>query len=152
MFKVWVKSLHCSPVSCLHWASHGPGADPEKWKERWLKWRAESVAQNFWLIKYSLEWLCVNPHALAAFSVLPPSWRALSEWLICISSYTLFTRMVCSSKSESAQMKNIMDTVHPRGVASHPIHPPWISPCGQQRLPHLQEHWWRGRRHQFEAN
>ena len=30
----------------------------------------------------------------------------LSEWLICISSYTLFTRMVCSSKSERAQTKN----------------------------------------------
>ena len=47
----------------------------------------------------------------------------LSEWWICISSCTLFTRMVCSSKSESAQTKNIMDTAHPRGVASHPIHP-----------------------------
>ena len=49
----------------------------------------------------------------------------LSEWLICISSYTLFTRMVCSSKSERAQTK---ETAHPRGVASHPIHRPLISP------------------------
>ena len=31
--------------------------------------------------------------------------------------------MVCSSKSESAQTKNIMDTAYPRGVASHPITP-----------------------------
>ena len=32
--------------------------------------------------------------------------------------------MVCSSKS---QQKNIMETANPRGMASHPIHPPWIS-------------------------
>ena len=44
------------------------------------------------------------------------------------SSCTLFTRMVCSSKSESAQTKNIMDTAHPRGAASHPIHPPLDQP------------------------
>ena len=35
--------------------------------------------------------------------------------------------MDCSSKSERAQTKNIMETAHPRGggggVASHPIHP-----------------------------
>ena len=39
--------------------------------------------------------------------------------------------MVCSSKSESAQTKNIMDTAHPRGVASHPIHPPPPTPHDQ---------------------
>ena len=77
---------------------------------------------------------CVNPHAFAAVSVIPPSWRewsklscskyvefSLSEWLICISLYTLFTRMV--QVNQSAQTKNIMDTAHPMGVASHPIHP-----------------------------
>ena len=29
-------------------------ADPEKWKERWLKWRAKGVLWNFQLINYSL--------------------------------------------------------------------------------------------------
>ena len=106
--------------------------------------------------------LCQS-HALAAVSVLPSSWRewsklhvwlscskyvdyslfTLSEWLICISLYTLFTKMVCSSKSERAQTKNIMGTAHPRGVASHPIHPPppppppprispWLCLCADQ--------------------
>ena len=42
---------------CLPW--HGlfrvlPGANPEKWMGRWLKWRTKDVQRNFWLIKYSL--------------------------------------------------------------------------------------------------
>ena len=41
-----------------------------------------------------------------------------------LHNYTLFTRMVCSSKSESAQRK-ILWTLHTQGrVASHPIHTP----------------------------
>ena len=121
------------------------GADPEKWMGRWLKWRTKAVQQNFWLINYSL-WhvnCFVSIHMLLQLSVfyhhheeneasyavwLFCSKYVLSEWLICISLYTLFTKMVCSSKSERAQTKNIMETAHPRGVASHPIHPPWISP------------------------
>ena len=31
------------------------GADPEKWKERWLKWHAEGAAWNFRLIKHPLQ-------------------------------------------------------------------------------------------------
>ena len=56
---------------------------------------------------------------------------SLSEWMISISSYTLFTRMVCSKVNQRVLKRRIssMDTAHPRGVASHPIHPPWISPC-----------------------
>ena len=50
----------------------------------------------------------------------------LSEWLICISSYALFTKIVCSSKSECSVLA--MDKAHPRGVASHPIHPPSSAP------------------------
>ena len=44
----------------------------------------------------------------------------LSDWLIYFW-YTLFTRMVCSSKSGSTQTKNLMNTGHPGdgGVASH---------------------------------
>ena len=61
---------------------------------------------------------------------------SLSEWLICISSYTSFTRMDCSSKSERAQTKNIMETAHPRGggggLATQ--FPPWISPWPLPKL------------------
>ena len=111
--------------------------------------KAHSTQRNFWLINYSSghdNW-CLHPCALAAVSVLPPSWTewsklrclaflfkmsvdySLSEQLICISSYTLFTRMVCSSKSESAQTKNeYYEHCTPKGVASHPIHPPGSAP------------------------
>ena len=61
---------------------------------------------------------------LFGFFALKYSLFTRSEWLLII------TRMVCSSISESAQRISIMDTAHPRGVASHQIHsPPWISPC-----------------------
>jgi len=44
--------------------------------------------------------------------------------------------MICSSKSESAHTRiSIMNTAHPRNVASHPIHPPsWISKRHRQLL------------------
>ena len=52
------------------------GADPEKWKERWLKVACQKRVANFsgnQLFIRVCYLLCVNPHALAAVSVLPPS-------------------------------------------------------------------------------
>ena len=119
------------------------GADPEKWKERWLKWRTKGVSRNFQLINYSLGCVScfVSIHVLLQLSVFYhhheeneasyADWLSskyleftLSEWWICISSCTLFTRMVCSSKSESAQRINTMNTAHPRGwLATQSPHP-----------------------------
>ena len=64
---------------------------------------------------------------------------SLSEWMISISSYTLFTRMVCSKVNQRVLKRRIssMDTAHPRGVASHPIHPPL-----DQSLWLRVEYWW----------
>ena len=93
------------------------------------------MQRNFWLINYSLGHVnCfVSIHVLLQLSVFYHHheeneasyavWLScskyvdysLSEWLICISSNTWFTRMVCSSKSESAQTKNVMETPNPRG-------------------------------------
>ena len=50
----------------------------------------------------------------------------LSDWFA--SHHTLLTRMVCSSKSESAQRISIMDTAHPRGGWLATQSTPWISP------------------------
>ena len=105
------------------WASSErlAGADPEKWKERWLKWRTKGVLQNFQLINYSLghfialcQSMCfcsckcstiimkrMKQATLFGFLVLKCSLFILSVWLICI---TLLVKMVCSSKSESVQV------------------------------------------------
>ena len=106
-------------------------AGPEKWKQRWLKWCAEGAARNFQLIKYLLEHFnCfASIHVVLHLSVFYHHHEepCLSDWFA--SHHTLglqewFTRMFCSSKSESAQRKNIMDTAYPRGVTSHPLDQP----------------------------
>ena len=58
---------------------------------------------------------------------------SLSEWLICVSSNTLFTRMltrICSCNSESARISSYYGHCTPKGVASYPIHstPPGLAP------------------------
>ena len=128
------------------------GADPEKWKERWLKWAHQSSVAKFLVNQLFIRvcyLLCVNPCALAAVSVLRPSWRewsklrclafcskyvdyslfTLSEWLHWYAfHHTLRLQEWFVQVNQSAQTKNIMDTGHPRGVASHPIHPPVSAP------------------------
>ena len=126
------------------------GTDPEKWKERWLKWAHQSRVAKFLVNQLFIRvcyLLCVNPCAPAAVSVLRPSWRewsklrclafcskyvdyslfTLSEWLMCISPYTSFTRMVCSSKSECSN-KEYYGHWTSKGGGSPPNPPPCISP------------------------
>ena len=130
---IWVYAQCIFMLVCLVYVHMVmSGADPEKWKEGWLKWCAKGVSQNFQLINYSLGHVnCFVPiHVLLQLSVfyhhheeneasyavwLFCSLFTLSVWLICISLYTLLTRMVCSSKSENAQRIIIMDTAYPRG-------------------------------------
>ena len=53
----------------------------------------------------------------------------LSEWLICISSNTWFTRMVCSSKSESVLKQKMLWRLQTQGRWLATQSTPWISPC-----------------------
>ena len=59
---LWLKqpTCFCSALSYLQISSNKPttGADPEKWKERWLKWCTEGVPWKIWLINHSLGALC----------------------------------------------------------------------------------------------
>ena len=64
-------------------------------------------------------------------------WLSCSKCLLiilCLSDWFASHRTLCSQgwfvQVNQRVLKhriNIMDTAHPRGVASHPIHPPWIS-------------------------
>ena len=90
------------------------------------KWRAEGTVRNFWLIKYSLgHGNCfVSIHVLLQLSVFYQhheepclSDRFASHHAPCLHEW--FVQV-----NQSVQTKNVMDTAHPRGVASHPIHPP----------------------------
>ena len=71
------------------------GADPEKWKEGWLKWHAKGVSQNF-QIKYSLgHVICFVPiHVLLQLSVFyhhhEENEASYAVWLFCSKIFSVY--------------------------------------------------------------
>ena len=109
------------------------------------------MPQNFSQINYScrhVNWFVVSIHVLLQLSVFyhhhEENEASYAVWLSCLnmlsflwvpdwfaSHHTLCLQecFVQVNQRVLKQRISIMDTAHPKEVASHPIHPPWISPC-----------------------
>ena len=104
------------------------GADPEKWKERWLKWGAEGTVWNF---KYSLGHVnCfASIHMLLQLSVFYHHHEApcLSDWFG--SHDTLCLQEWFVQVNQRVLKQRILWTLHTQGRAPNPpLPPPRISP------------------------
>ena len=128
------------------------GADPEKWKERWLKWCTKGAVGNFWLINYSLGYVSCLCQSTCSCScqcsttiVKRMKQATLFGFLVlnmlslpCLSNGFVSHHLLCLQESccgdllsqkwllwsESALLWTLLWTLHTQGgVASHPIHP-----------------------------
>ena len=109
------------------------GADLEKWKEMWLNWPAKHAA------KFLANWtgmlidLCQSTcfcscqcsaimkrmKQTVLFGFLLSIFSVFSEWLITLCLQEGFVQV---NQWVLKERISIVDTAHPRGVASHPNH------------------------------
>ena len=121
---------------------------PEKWKERQLKWRAKGAWQNFQLINGCVNCFVSIHVLLQCYTTIMKRMKqatlfgffavnmliilclpCLNDWFASHHTLCLQEWFVQVNQRMLKQRISIMDTADSRGVASHPIHPPWISPC-----------------------